>query len=542
MKFDEQLSMPRMPMPRTSMQRTSMQRISHTSWQLLTYSLLTLVIAIGFLPTRVFSQSATTQSADTHATTTPANASLKQNLAAEAQAKQQDSLSDKQAVNDKQSSTQKITQATASPAIASSAVFTGTCGGLAQQAEDGVLSGNFAIGSDLAASNGKYIYTANGTGNFYNGLETTTKAELCFTVTVTGTYYMRASTFAEDTLSDSFYAQVDGAPEAGYLWDIFPAASYVIDYINDRFFADPVELQLTPGQHIVRFYPREDGARLDTVELILTTDNPGPVPTCAGMKQEAEDGALRGAFEIGNDVAASGGGYIHIPEGLGHYWYGPNTLQSAKYCFNVPATGIYRIDAKVYAPDILSDSFYVRVDNAPARAFLWDTLINTSYLTDSLNNRLLADPITLKLVTGQHTVTVYAREDGTRLDTLELVYTDAYTPPIEPPIIALPISGTIRPNTDGLTEEVDFSEIFVRLIDAQTRGQKYSQRVQVDRIGRYQLEGMPPGAYILVLELPEIYETKNPEVAIIASATQGINVSFDIALKQKHVYLPVISN
>lgn len=113
---------------------------------------------------------------------------------------------------------------------------------------------------------------------------------------VTGTYYIRASTFAEDTLSDSFYAQVDGAPEAGYLWDIFPAASYVIDYINDRFFADPVELQLTPGQHIVRFYRHEDGARLDTVELILTTDNPGPVPTCAGMKQEAEDGAFRGQY------------------------------------------------------------------------------------------------------------------------------------------------------------------------------------------------------------------------------------------------------
>ena len=84
------------------------------------------------------------------------------------------------------------------------AVFTGTCGGLAQ-AENGILSGDYAIGSDPAASDGKYIYR-NGTGNFYNGLETTTKAELCFTVTVTGTYYMRQH-LAEDTLSDSFYVR-----------------------------------------------------------------------------------------------------------------------------------------------------------------------------------------------------------------------------------------------------------------------------------------------------------------------------------------------
>jgi len=31
--------------------------------------------------------------------------------------------------------------------------------------------------------------------------------------------------------------------------------------------------------------------------------------------QEAEDGDLYGAFEIGSDTAASGGRYVHVPNG-----------------------------------------------------------------------------------------------------------------------------------------------------------------------------------------------------------------------------------
>jgi hypothetical protein len=39
---------------------------------------------------------------------------------------------------------------------------------------------------------------------------------------------------------------------------------------------------------------------------------------------------------------------------------------------------------------------------------------------DHLNNRGVADPVVLTLTAGSHAVTVYARDDGTRLDRLEL--------------------------------------------------------------------------------------------------------------------------
>lgn len=415
-----------------------------------------------------------------------------------------------------------------------------SCGGLAQEAEDATLNGTFIVGEDTAASGGKYIHTPNGSGNFYNGPATENRAEFCFTVSITGTYYIRASTFAADTLNDSFYVQVDGAPELGYLWDIFPTSSYIIDYVNDRFFFDPVELELSPGEHIVTFYPREDGARLDTVELQFTTPNSGPIPTCGGLIQEAEEGALRGSFAVEEDPTASGGKYIDSPENTGSYWYGPNTLQSAKYCFDVKNAGIYRIDARVFGPDLLSDSFYVRVDDPKSIAYLWDTHATSGFVSDSVNHRFVADPVLLKLPSGLHTVTVYVREDGTKLDTLQLVFTDTYTEPEEPPVTALPISGTIHPDSSDLTEEVDFSTIYVKLIDAATRGQVYSQRVQVDRIGRYRFEGMAPGKYILVLELPATYTTAQTEVEVDASTNQSVSVSFDIQLKLEHVYLPLI--
>ena len=56
------------------------------------------------------------------------------------------------------------------------------------------------------------------------------------------------------TLSDSFYVQVDGSPTSGYLWDILPNTTYASDFVNDRGMVDPVEVQLTAGQHIVNVF------------------------------------------------------------------------------------------------------------------------------------------------------------------------------------------------------------------------------------------------------------------------------------------------
>lgn len=415
-----------------------------------------------------------------------------------------------------------------------------TCAGLRQEAESGSLSGAFVVGDDPVASGGHYIHAPTGSGNYYNGPNPQQKADYCFNVPITGSYNIRVGTYAEDSLSDSFYAQVDGQPSASYLWDIYPVAKYTTDYVNDRFLADPVEIQLSPGPHTFTVYVREDGARLDTIELQLALPDASPAPVCGGLSQEAEDGVLTGDFMIGNDPLASAGKFIHVPEGTGDYWYGPNVRQLAKYCFDVTEQGTYRLDGNVYGSDLLSDSFYVRVDNKPATAYLWDVLLNTSYLTDSLSNRYLADPVSLKLPVGPHTVTVYLREDGTRLDKLQLVKTGTYSEPAVPPLTAKPISGTIHVVDSSLVEELDFSQIYLSLLDAATRGQRYRQHVQVDRLGHFQFEEMEPGEYIVRIELPETYTTAVNELAVTATLDVAVEIAFDITMKIEKVYLPIV--
>ncbi|MFN8442306.1 MAG: hypothetical protein U0175_16100 [Caldilineaceae bacterium] len=506
--------------------------------------LLVLIVCIIALSLGSFHRlSAQTTSAPTQTDSTDSASQLNANIIAEEKARQELSISAQWTyvnANHQDAPTPSSFQASVDTTpILPQTPLTTTCTGLRQEAESGILTGTFVVGDDPAASGGHYIYAPTGSGNYYNGPNPQQRAEYCFSVPLTGTYNIYVTSYAEDSLSDSFYAQVDGQPSSGYLWDIYPISEYIKDYVNDRFLADPVEVQLSPGPHTVTVYIREDGTRLDTLELKLATPDSSPSPVCSGLTQEAEDGVLTGGFVVDSDPAASGGKFIQVPQGYGDYWYGPNTQQLAKYCFNVPEKGIYRLDGRVYGPDLLSDSFYVRVDKAPIQAYLWDVLRNTSYLTDSLNNRSLADPVLLKLPSGPHTVTVYLREDGTRLDKLQLVYTGTYTE-TEPTKTAKPISGTLVTVVDGLTDEIDFSQIYLALLDAETKGQKYQQRAQADRFGHFLFEGMEPGHYIVRIELPTLYTTTVDEVTVMATFDNPVEILFDIAVKSQKVYLPIV--
>lgn len=414
-----------------------------------------------------------------------------------------------------------------------------TCAGLSQEAESGVTNGNWVIGSDAAASGGAYIHAPNGSGNSWNGANGSQKVSYCFNVATTGTYRIQGKVYGANSLSDSFYVQVDDAPTLGYLWDILPNTTYASDFVNDRSVVDPVELQLAAGPHIVNVFVREDGTRLDTIELQLVNSGPPPTPTCAGLTQEAEDGALFGNFVIGNDGAASNGSYVHTAAGSGDFWNGPNANHKAEYCFNVPTAGTYRIDGKVYGADTLSDSFYVQVDGAPTTGYLWDVLPNTSYQLDSVSDRNKADPVTVMLSSGAHTVTVFAREAGTRLDTIQLNSVAPTAQSRAIPLLAKGIHGTVQLNANNLSTEVDFSTISIKLLDVETNGQSFRQQVTADRFGGFHFDGMLPGNYIVQLQLPDGLLTSTGEITVQATADEPIEVVFDVTASSK-TYLPLI--
>ncbi len=369
-----------------------------------------------------------------------------------------------------------------------------SCGALIQEAEHGTLSGAFVIGNDVNASGGQFIHVPDGTGD--SKLNGPSQAAYCLRITTPGIYYLKAWVHASSGANDSFFVQVDGAPASGYLWDTLRNTLYDLDYVSNRNGPNPVELTLAAGDHEVVFHLREDGTRLDKIELELidaqipdtqfaldtsimgagsinrspaqTTyatgtlvqlsaapdtgwqfvgwsddlsgvSNPasilmdgdkhvkaifvediGGTGTCGGLVQEAEDGELFGLFTMGQDSAASEGAYIHVPDQSDDGRHdGPSR---AEYCFTIATPGTYHLRARVYGDSGHADSFFVRVNGSPSRAYLWDTTRNTSYATDYLSDRGGANPVILTLDTpGANIVTVNLREDGTRLDQLELV-------------------------------------------------------------------------------------------------------------------------
>ncbi|MEW5987482.1 MAG: sulfatase-like hydrolase/transferase, partial [Chloroflexota bacterium] len=216
------------------------------------------------------------------------------------------------------------------------------CSSQAQEAEAGQWVGSFVAVDDGAASGGQYIHIPPGTGNSQEAPDENNKATYCFTVNTAGLYRLKGWVYAETSLDNSFWVKLGGNPAAGYLWDTVEAAAYTEDYVSDRGLADPVEWLLEPGDYLVDVYWREDGTRLDKLELTLQT-------TCSSAGQEAEVGSLVGDFVIGNDPAASGGQYIHVPNGTGNEVDAPNELHKVSYCFTVTAAGTYRIRGRVLA-------------------------------------------------------------------------------------------------------------------------------------------------------------------------------------------------
>ena len=119
---------------------------------------------------------------------------------------------------------------------------------------------------------------------------------------------------------------------------------------------------------------------------------------------------------LANDPNASGGQYVHVPEGFGTRGGVVGNNDFVSYQFNVTEVGIYRFLGWIYAAGGSDDSFYVTVDGQPAAGYLWDITPNTSYLADFVSDRGGADPVELSLGPGVHTITFYLREDAARLD------------------------------------------------------------------------------------------------------------------------------
>lgn len=309
------------------------------------------------------------------------------------------------------------------------------CGGLVQEAEDGILFGAIQRTAFSNASGGFFVHTPDGDqAPFLKDSMTEPGAahrmEYCFTVTQAGVYALKTFVAGFDDSDDSFWVQINDNEPFQYLFsdvrnirnlDPNPFPNFTQDYASDRQGNDPVTISLDAGEHSVRFFFRESDSRLDKLELELLEATGGPVePSCAGLFQEAESAVLTGDFNIQTSANASGGAFIETPEAPFKFQPTAPNPHSASWCFTVPESGEYVLKAAVRFTDVSHNSFHVVINDNFANTYLWDVAVG-DFVDDFLKTRGGPDPAVLNLSAGEQKIVFYQREDGTRVDTLELI-------------------------------------------------------------------------------------------------------------------------
>jgi hypothetical protein len=176
---------------------------------------------------------------------------------------------------------------------------------------------------------------------------------------------------------------------------------------------------------------------------------------------EAEDGNLQWPMEIGDDAAASAGGYVWVPEGTGNFTYPSVNAGTAEYHFDVPEAGDYVIWGRQISNDTTSDSFFVSVDGQTE--MVWHTKLGGQdvWTWDVVSYRDVDDPRDTTnpqiywLEAGFHSLTIQQCEDGIKLDNivitndLSLVGSDFDSP--------IQVVLTADLNGDGQVNGVDLS-------------------------------------------------------------------------------------
>ena len=138
-----------------------------------------------------------------------------------------------------------------------------TCGALVQEAEDGVLFGNFTLGTSATASGGQFATVPADAGFVWQG-PSSSQARYCVTAPTAGSYELKASAASES--EGSFFVTLNAQPSAGYIWDVPSSTSFKESTVSAR--GEAMRLELEKGKNILTFHQREAGVSLDKFELV----------------------------------------------------------------------------------------------------------------------------------------------------------------------------------------------------------------------------------------------------------------------------------
>src|SRR6185503_1479726 len=128
--------------------------------------------------------------------------------------------------------------------------------------------------------------------------------------------------------------------------------------------------------------------------------------------QEAECAQAGSLWNRVSDSAASNSQYVTIQAGQNSTANAPtNTAGFIDFPFTVGGSGTYRLFARMLGPTANDDSFWVRMDGGTW--VMWNNWWNPAWVWVQFPN-------TFNLGAGSHTLTIAYREDGARLDKINI--------------------------------------------------------------------------------------------------------------------------
>ncbi len=184
----------------------------------------------------------------------------------------------------------------------------------------------------------------------------------------------------------------------------------------------------TEGAHVITAKAVDnEGAETTSTGVNVTINPVTPPPGGGALVRQANEAQLFGLFTLAADQSSVG-----VAEGSGSQYFLGSTASAnrAEFSFTVSTPGIYNIEGLVQSPNSGSDSFFMRVNGLPAGGYTWDTGANADFTPVLMVNRGDSGPLALDLSAGEYVVTIYQREDGTRLSQLKL---NLVTPSVTPP-------------------------------------------------------------------------------------------------------------
>lgn len=251
-----------------------------------------------------------------------------------------------------------------------------------------------------------------------------------------GDYVLWGRVLATDDHNDSFWVCVNEGP--WYSWNgLNRSIGWQWDRLHDMDGdgkKKPVYLKLEAGHNAIAIAYREAETKLDgllvTNDLTYRPNTQLPFPPPMNPEYiwiEGETGEIQRPMERGVDLKASSTGFVQVGKGY-QSLDTPPEQGHISYRFTAEEGGIYILWGRVFTPDIMADSFWVRFDGGDWvrwREIALSDAWHWAPVHDWDRNKQI---VRFNLPKGRHTLEIAYREDGAQLDRFLLTNDPTYRP------------------------------------------------------------------------------------------------------------------